>query len=302
MSFQIDTARTVQFGQNFMMLAQQKASRLRNAVMVESGVLGKRVTMDQVGAADDTELTIRHGDTPLMDVPHARRHIVLRRFNWATLVDQMDKLQTIEDPTNIYAQQCAAAMGRRIDRIILDAAYAAALTGEEGTGSVAFPAGQQIAVNSWLYGTGTGNAGLTISKLIEAKVLLDRNEAGTDPDEERYIVCTARQIGNMLATAEFTSQDFNFSREELGALVTGKVDTFMGFKFIRTELVPLNGSSQRRVLAYVKSGLGLAVQAEPVIRISERADKNHSTQIYAELGIGATRVEEAKVAEIICAE
>jgi len=36
------------------------------------------------------------------------------------------------------------------------------------------------------------------------------------------------------------------------------------------------------------------------VKISERADKNYSTQIYCELSVGATRIEDEKVVEIAC--
>ena len=44
-------------------------------------------------------------------------------------------------------------------------------------------------------------------------------------------------------------------------------------------------------------------RSEDVIsRIGERADKNYSTQVYAEMDIGATRMEEACCVEIKCLE
>lgn len=298
MSFQIETARVVQYGQNFYMLAQQKMSRLRGAVMTDSftSAQGKRVSMDQVGTTSFQPMQTRHGDTPLNSIDHARRWISVQGWNNNQMVDQLDKLQIITDPTNIYAQAQAAAAGRTIDSVILTAAYATATTGEDASGSVSFPSGQQIAVNSWAFGTGSGNTGLTISKLIEAKVLLDANE--TDPNEERYICCTAKQLGNLLSTTEVTSKDYN----TVQALVTGQLSQFMGFNFIRSQQVPVDGSSYRRVLAWTKSGLGLAMQKEPTVRISERPDKNYSVQIYSETSLGASRLEEAKVVEIKCYE
>jgi len=37
-------------------------------------------------------------------------------------------------------------------------------------------------------------------------------------------------------------------------------------------------------------------------RIDERADKSYSTQVYASMSIGSTRMEEEKVVEIACNE
>ena len=298
MSQQIETSRIVQFGQNILMLSQQRASRLRNAVMMEPGIRGKRFSRDQVGSVNARRRTTRHGDTPLIETPHSRRWLNTSTYDWADLVDNIDKLKNVEDPTNVYAMTGAAAMGRAMDDEIISAFFATATTGEEAGSTVAFPAGQVVAVNSWAYGQGSGNAGLTISKLIEAKTLLDRAEAGTEAEEERYIAVTATQIANLLATTEATSADYNTVK----ALVQGSIDTFMGFKFIRTERLQLDGSNFRRVPAWVKSGMCLGLVQDVVSRISERADKNYSTQVYAEMDIGATRMEEVKVVEVKCAE
>ena len=295
MSFEITTAQKVQFGQNYYHLAQQKMSRLRNAVMVESGVVGKRVSIDQVGATSARKRTTRHGDTPQMNVPHSRRWAILYDYDWADLVDNLDKLKTIADPTNVYAQQCAMAMGRAMDDEIINAAFATSTTGEEAAGTEAW-SGRTVAVNSWAFGSGSGNTGLTVSKCIEAKVLLD--ESDVDPDEERYIACSGEQIANLLATTEATSSEY----VEVQALNEGRIGKFCGFNFIRTQRLLVDGSSHRRVMAWCKSGLALAVGAEPRTEIGPRPDKNYSTQVFGEMRIGATRVELAKVVEILCDE
>jgi hypothetical protein len=189
-------------------------------------------------------------------------------------------------------------MGRAMDDVIIASFDATALTGEDGATPIAFPGGNEVAVNSWAYGTGTGNSGLTISKLIEAKVFLDGQEAGVDPDEPRYIACTSRQIGNLLATTETTSADYN----NVKALVEGNIDKFMGFSFIRTERLPLASAGVRKTFAWVQSGVGLGVGADITARISERSDKRYSMYAYFQMAIGASRLEEAKVVRILCAE
>ena len=77
---------------------------------------------------------------------------------------------------------------------------------------------------------------------------------------------------------------------------------FMGFNFIHTERLPLNGSSQRRVPAFAKSGMHLGLFNDINTMISERADKGYATQVYVKGTFGATRTEEGKVVEIVCAE
>jgi hypothetical protein len=127
-----------------------------------------------------------------------------------------------------------------------------------------------VAVSDWTYGNGTGNSGLTISKLISAKVALDAAEG--EEDEERYIAIKSTQLGNLLATTEATSQDYNTVK----ALVNGQIDTFMGFKFLHSERLQLNGSSQTRVPAWRKSAMGLGLAKDIDGQLSQRADKSYA--------------------------
>lgn len=297
MSFQITTAFQMAYGRNVMILAQQKESRLRNAVTVESGVNGKRHYMDYLGAVSASQITNRHGDSPLNSTPHSRRAINLAGYDTGDLIDKIDKVRVLDDMAGGYTQVHGAAMGRAIDDVIIASFFADAMAGEEGGSTVTFPAGNQIAVNSWAYGTGSGNAGLTVSKLIEAKVFLDGGEA-SGQDGDYHIACQAKQIGNLLATTETTSADYN----NVKALVEGKIDKFMGFTFHRIQRLPVDGSSYRRVPVWHKSGVGLAIGEDVTSRVTERADKRFSWYAYFQMLIGATRLEETKVAEIKCLE
>jgi hypothetical protein len=85
---------------------------------------------------------------------------------------------------------------------------------------------------------------------------------------------------------------------------------FLGFEFISvngkridgTKLVPVDGSSHRRCFAFQNEGLLLGVGADMTTKISERADKNYATQVFCSMSIGGTRMEEARVLEILCVE
>lgn len=295
MSIQVTTAFVQQYKGLLLELAQQEESRLRNTVYVDTNITGKRLYIDQIGVTSFSPVTNRHGDSPLANTPHARRAVDMVDYDVGDLVDKPDLLRLLIDPVNGYVRVFAAAAGRLIDDVIIAAAFATALTGETGGTSVTFPSTQQILVNSWAYGTGTGNAGLTVSKLIEAKVLLDQNESAMN--DPRTLVCQAKQIGNLLATTEVTSSDY----AEVKALVNGQINTFMGFNFVRSERLPLDGSGYRRVLAYTKTGMGMGMEQDAKVDIAPRPDKRFSTYVYSALTLGATRLEEPKVVEIKCA-
>lgn len=286
MSVQITTAFIEQYKSNVFHLAQQKGSRLRDAVRTET-VVGKSHFFERIGSTAALKRTSRHSDTPRVDTPHSRRKVSMDDYDWADLIDQEDKVRMLISPQSEYAQAGAWAMGRAMDDAIIDAASGNAFGGVAGGSTVALPSGQKIV---------HGSAGLSVTKLIEAKEILDA--ADIDPEEERYLVCTSKQLSDLLAITQITSADFN----SVKALVQGEIDTFMGFNFIRTERLDTNSSSNRLVLAFAKSGIGLAVGSDIQTRISERADKNYATQVFLSMTIGATRIEDEKIVEIECTE
>jgi len=294
MSIQITTAFIQQYRANVEHLVQQKGSRLRPLVRTETQN-AEFDFYDRIGATSAQEVTGRHQDTPLINVPHDRRRVSLRDFDWADLIDRPDRIRMLIDPTSPYSQNAAYALGRKMDEVILDAAFGSVYTGKTGASTVSFPAGQQVAVDYVETGA-AANSGLTIGKLRRAKQILDQNEV--DPTERRYIAMTARQMTDLLRTTEVTNADFNTVR----ALVQGEINSFMGFEFVRTELVRTNASSHRRCVAWAQSGLLLAVGQDIVTDIGPRRDKRNSTQVYVSASFGATRMEEEKVVEIICAE
>jgi len=286
MSVEITTAFVEQYKSNVFHLAQQKGSRLRDAVRTET-VTGKAHFFERIGSVAAQKRTSRHSDTPRMDTPHSRRKVTMDDYDWADLIDNEDKVRMLISPQSEYAMAGAWAMGRAMDDAIISAATGNAFGGVSGGTTVALPAAQKIA---------HGSAGLTLEKLIEAKEILDANDV--DPDEARYCVVTSKQMSNLLNITKVTSADY----ASVKSLVQGQIDTYLGFKFLRTERLGLDSNSDRQVLAFTQSGIGLAVGQDVNTRISERADKNYATQVFLSMTIGATRVEDEKVVEIACNE
>jgi len=286
MSTQITTAFVEQYKSNVFHLAQQKGSRLRGAVKTET-VTGKAHFFERIGSTAAQLRTSRHSDTPRVDTPHSRRKVTMNDYDWADLIDQEDKVRMLISPQSEYAQAGAYAMGRAMDDAIIAAATASALGGVSGGTSVPLPAAQKVV---------HGSAGLSVAKLISAKEILDAAE--TNPDEAKFVVCSAGQISDLLNITQITSADYN----SVKALVQGQIDSFMGFKFIRTERLGTDANGNRQVLAFNQSALGLAVGSDISTKISERADKNYATQVFLSMTIGATRVEDEKMVEIACTE
>jgi hypothetical protein len=279
MSSQVTTAFVQQYSANVQMLSQQMGSRLRDAVNIEN-VVGKNAFIDQIGKATAQLRTSRHGDTPQLDTPHARRRVSLASYEYADLID----------PTSQYASAAAAAMGRAMDDVIIAAALGTASTGETGSGSATLDA------TANMVGSSSSNDGLTIAKLLEAKRKMDLNDV--DPSIARYIAVGPKQIEDLLGTTQVTSSDFNTVK----ALAQGDINTFLGFEFIMTNRLDVDTNDIRSCFAWAEDGITLGIGKDVSARIDERADKGYATQVYYCMDIGAVRMEESKVVKIFCDE
>jgi len=290
MSTQITTAFVEQYGRNVSLLAQQMGSKLRGTVDVES-ITGKNAFFEQVGSVAAQKRLSRHSDTPQLDTPHDRRRVSLDDYEWADLIDDSDKVRMLIDPTSSYAKAAAAAMGRSIDDVIITAFNASASTGVAGGTSTALPSTSKFA-------TSNQSDGLTLTKLRTAKKFFDSNDV--DPSIKRYIVTGATQVSDLLGDSTITSADYNTVR----ALVQGDIDTFLGFKFVMCNRLSMDATNtdDRLCFAYTEDAVKLALGKDVTAKISERADKSYSTQVYYCMSIGATRMEETKVFQIPCNE
>jgi hypothetical protein len=309
MSFEITTAFVKQYGSNIYHLAQQKGSRLRAATRQENQK-GESKFFDRIGVVSAVERTTRHGDTPLISTPHSRRRVTLSDFEVADLIDDQDKIRMLIDPQSDYVKAFMFSLGRSFDQKIISAALGSAYSGVDGGTPVVLPTSQKIhAVASGAL------SNLNVDALRHAKEMLDAKEV--DDSLKRYIALTSSQMRSLLAQTEVTSSDYNTVK----ALVQGQLNTFLGFNFIRTELLTTEataltfnvttgnydagGSSainNRICIAWAEDGIISSIGEDMVAKVDQRADKSYATQVYAKMSMGATRMEEEKVVYIGCKE
>jgi Phage capsid protein len=298
MSFQVTEAMVQQYGTNFRTLYQQRQSRLAPWCQMEAGIVGQSKSVERIGKAEAYDITSRHADTKYVEVPHSRRWLDLQDKGWAELVDEMDKIRMLADPTSPYAGLAVMALNRQKDDIIIAAARGNART---NTGLIALPSSQKIAV---------GGTSLTMAKLLATKEILDTNEVdddqsmaldGQSSNEQtaRVFVVNAKMLTNLYGTTEIKSVDYN----SVKALAMGQIDTFLGFKFVRSErLAYTSGVNSRFALAFSRSCMGLGIGKDIVSSIDILPGKNYSAQVYARMSIAATRLEDEGVVEVACFE
>ena len=302
MSLQIPVSFVDQFKANILMLSQQKPARLRGCCRMES-VTGDTMFVERIGPKDAQLRGARHGETPISDAQHTRRKLTMADYVVpADLIDKPDKLKMLIDPQSAYVQNQTYSLNRAIDDVIIAALGGPAYGGHTGS----------IVINNYDVGEcrlvesdgsvepagsdhdATTDTPLSIAKLLTCKQLLD--DAEIDDERQRYFLCNPYNLNQLLNTTEIKSSDYNTVK----ALAQGQIDTFMGFKFLKsTRLVADDtDTSATCCYAFAQDAIVLAVAEEPTVSVSVRNDLLDSVQVFSTLSIGATRVEGPAVVEI----
>ena len=233
MSDALTTYFETEYSKNWEMLAQQTDSRL-GAAVTPTTITGKRRKFNQLDVGSMSEVTERKGDTPDGDSTGQSYWLYRRKFERVIVFDEDDEVQlgTIAVPNSEEVQSMTASSNRTKDDVIIQAFDATRYIGENGTTSDSFLSAMSIAVDYVASGS-TANSGLTLAKIARAKKLLDEQEV---EDGERYFVHAAQQLQDMLLVDKMTSEDY----ASVKALVDGKIDRFLGSKFIRSERLSRN--------------------------------------------------------------
>lgn len=278
------------YATNMQLLLQQKDSRFLSYVMTGTHVGTGAAAVDQVGTIETQDVTARYPDITQQDVPVDRRWVYPQAKYTSFLIDKFEELQTLIDPKSSYTETAANAMRRKKDDVIIDAFFAAAATGVRGGTSTSHS--NQVTVS-----IGGTTSGLNVEKLLAAQELL--RAAHVDPDEPIFCAISAKQIRNLMKEAQVVSSDFN----SVKPLAEGKISNFLGITFIPTQRLDTDGSGYRRVPMWVKSGMHFGIWQDVKSDITQIKTKvGQPWQVYHDMMVGATRLEEAKVVEIQCAE
>lgn len=312
--FTITAAHVEGFKSNIYMLSQQKEARLFYKARIESQN-SKTDHYEQIGGVEAVDITNRHGDTPILDVPHSRRQVTLKDADFGALVDKMDQIRTLIEPTNSYAIRAVEALNHKKDDVFIGAALGTAMTGEDGDIPVVFPNSQKIVcVKEDLSGAAENFNVYLLTKVQEKFDNADVEE------EMRYLAWSSSQKQALLNQTKATSSDY----ASVKALTSGQINQFMGFEFVRSERLPFvldptsvkwdnDGTFNpagantgiitnefRSCFAWQKDGMLSSIGEEQFARIKEMDTKRFSTLVYVRHSVGAVRMEEVKVVEILC--
>lgn len=261
----------------------------------------KSQVVNFIGPVEFIERTSVYVDTKLTELEHTSRWISGTEYDCAVLVDRLDTLKMIYDPTSPYVERFREAAARRMDEIIMAKFFANAKAGKEGTDVVTFKSTNIVA---------HGGTRCTVAKLRAMRKLIKKRHVDLRTVRP-FIAVTSEQVDDLLGEVAVTSSDYN----AIKPLVDGEVSSFMGFNFIPYEDNgdALNGhgipteavagpATIRDCPVWVPDGMHFGAWAGLEITINNRPDKNNIKQIHGTFTAGATRLEEDKVFQMQCVE
>lgn len=285
-----------QFATNWEQKLQQSDARLAPACESTS-FEGRSKWFNQLDVGAMTEITTRKGDTPDGDSTGTKYWIFRRKFEFVRTWDEDDALQlgAISLPDSDEVQSFTQAEARTKDDVIISAFDGTRYIGENGTDADAFDTAFSIAVDYVPSGS-TANSGLTVAKVLRAKKLMDAAEV---PDGDRYFACAAQQLFDMLQLEKATNSQYV---GQIEPLVSGQWDKFGGFKFIRTERLSRNTSTDvRTCFAWHKSGIKFASIGKDV-HMDVLPQRRHCKQLRGVSRMGAVRTQNGKIVRVYADE
>jgi hypothetical protein len=279
MSLDISEVHVQQYTDNLAHLFQQGASKLRGTVL-ERTCVGRSDSWDRIAPTEAIRKTTRHSETPRMHSPYSKRLAELISYEWADLLDLQDRARMLTDPRSDLARNGVAAVGRAFDLEIIrsfDAATPAA--GDGATGTVTFSSESRSF--DWSI------AALHMDNLLTVKQVFDDNDV---PAEGRHIVLPPAGFTQLLAASSMPmvgNDEFN----SVKALVAGEIDSFLGFKFHKSTLLPRPIVNVHYGYSWHDSAVGLSIGSDLETEIFERADRSYSLQVAVTASIGAVRLQ-----------
>lgn len=284
------------FRDSLVLLSQQRGSRFRGSVMEAQHFGESASAVDQLAEAVAEIRTTRHAPKPIIETIHSRRWVDPVDYQWGDIIDTEDKLRLLIAPEGGYTKTGLNTINRGMDDEIVAAFFAASKTGVRGADTVSFPSANQIAVNVGA----AGDTGLNTAKLLAGReTIMAGNVDLNDPDNQLYCAINALQEHALLEQIKVGNADYNtniFQRDS-----SGHLSQWFGIKFILTERLAVDSNSDQRLPMWAKSGMHLGIWQDVFGDISIREDLARNPHHVSTYGtFGATRLEEAKVVELIC--
>jgi hypothetical protein len=258
--------------------AYQGSRALAGLTRERTNVEGNQVKFPKIGKGTATVRVPQTDVTPL-NVSYSQVTASMSDYIAAEYSDIFNQQKVNFDERRELVQVVGNAIGRRMDQLVIDALNASSTSLTVATG------------------IGGATTNLNIEKLIEAKKLMDANNV---PSEGRAMVIHANSLAGLLGETEIQSVDFNTVK----ALVSGEVDTFMGFKFVTIGDRDEGGlpiPSTRTCFAFHRDAIGMGIGMNQRSEINYVPEKT-SFLVSSMFSAGAVSIDDEGIVKISCTE
>ncbi len=260
--------------------AYQGQRLLAGLVRERQNVEGSTVKFPKIGKGSAT-LRVPQTDVTPLNITYSQVTATMSDYNAAEYSDIFHQAKVNFDERRELVQVVSGSIGRRMDQLVLDALAASSTS---------------LTVSNDIGGTDTN---LNLTKLRNAKRLLDKNNV---PMDGRCILVSASGLESLLGETSITSADFNSVR----ALVSGEIDTFLGFKFTmigdRSEGgLAIDGSLDRVCFAYHRDAVGFGIGMNMKTEINYVPEKT-SYLVNGMFSAGAIAIDDEGIVKITCRE
>ena len=288
----LDTQYQVEFNKEVHILAQEEMSKMLPYVKLVD-FEGEDFAYDRFGLLADQEIVERFQPIQLQDASWDRRWVAPRFFAVAVGIDSKDVQKMKRTPSPELVRGCVAALMRRKDKIVYEAAFADVRVGKSGASATPLTFAQDGGVTI----DATGGFGLSTLRTMKQNFV--DSAVATDVEVNVALTVDGKRLNNLLTETQLTSFDYNTEKP----LVKGTIGQAYGTKFIpyasgTQDPLLVAAGGERNLLALAQGGIVFA-KGVISVRIEQRIDMhNKVTQIVAEMCVAAVRTEGSRVQKI----
>jgi hypothetical protein len=228
--------------------AYQGMGLLKNSVTLRNNVVGDTYKFRRMGKGLANQKSTSDLVTP-MDVGHEFKTATLSNWNAPEYTDIFDAADVNFDEKQELAMTIAGALGRRCDQLVIDA-----MDGSTPL-TTAIP---------------QGGTNLTMAKVIDAQVAL--RDQGV-PNTELFAAIESQGLGGLLNDEKATNADY----QAIKALVSGEINTLVGFQFVIIETRTEGGLTEAGNIVdswfFQRPAVGLAIGIDMKTEINWIAER-----------------------------
>ncbi len=289
----IDQGALQNFMDSFHELAQQTKSKLVATKAIKfMPSKGKTTNMARIGRVELTEVNTRNPDKQYGDYNIDNRQFSKRRFTKTITIDNKHDInELIKDPTSDILNQLNHAKERVIDRIAINAATGAVLTGAPD----AAPTSTSAATDGVITITATSGFVYATVKSITQNYI--NNDVSYDTFSGATICITGTENSDLMSEVEFINNDYISGKPvETGVMEKAggyRTQLFAGSEAggitVTNPILP-EGASTRSCVVLAPESVAMAMELAD-LSVTKSATKVNSWDITIDFWINAMRTE-----------